>query len=238
VTYRANEEIHLPAGYRATSEFTVTSLERQAAPHQLRAAGVKPTGQRQRLIDDFRNGWQDWFLVAADNRHHWNFKTHKVNDPAYFGPRGARLAFDAETTAPGNTLAVIMETDQWRGYTGRKTRRYTALVTLAEVGLHNIVLPASAFVTPDREALENYDFVTGLVLTPGNKERPESVQTVWQGSIPKFRNLRWEGGQFTPRPKPYLGDRHTPSHADATFREQFAREVEQSVQREKQDAED
>ena len=204
ITYQVEEEIELPRGYRATSQFTVTSLEQEAWPPELREAGVNPTVQRERLIDDFGRGWQDWFLVAADNPHHWNFKTHKVNDPAFFGPRGAELAFEVETTAANNTLAVVMETDQWRGYTGRKTKRYTALVALPESGSHSIRLPAAAFVTPDGETLEHYDFVTGLILTPADEELPEKVKTRWQGAIPTFHNLRWEGGQFVPRVKPYL----------------------------------
>lgn len=235
-TYGTHEETHMPRGYRDTSLLTVTSECRQAAPHQLRESGAKPVGERQRLIDDFRRGWQDWALVAADNSHHWNFKTYKVNDPAFFGPRGAELAFEIETTASGNTLAVIMDTDQWRGYTGRKTRRYTALVKLSEAGAHRVHLPVSAFVTPDGEALDRYDFVTGLILTPGNKELPNKIKAAWQGSIPTFDNLRWEGGQFVPRPKPYLGDRNTQADADVAFREQFEKEVNESVRLERQDA--
>jgi hypothetical protein len=200
VTYCVEEQIHLPPGDRATCEFTVTSLERQATPAQLRAVGVKPTGQRQRLIDDFSRGWQDWFPVAADNRHHWSFKTHKVNDPAFCGPRGAELVLEMVTTAPGNTLAVVMETDQWRGYTGRPTRRYTALVDLPTPGQHRVQLPVSAFVTPGAEVLVSYDYVTGLILTPGHKELPDKVKTAWRGEVPTLGNLRWEGGQFVPRP--------------------------------------
>jgi len=217
ITYRAERAIELPRGYRATSRFTVTSLEHRAVPDELRQAGVKPGGERQRLIDDFRRGWQDWSLVAAENPQHWNFQTYKVNDPAFFGPRGAELAFEVETTAGGNTLAVVMETDRWRGYTGRKTKRYTALVPLPEFGSHHVRLPAAAFVAPDGETLEHYDFVTGLILTPGDKELPEKVKTHWQGKVPTFGNLRWEGGQFAPRPKPYLGERKAgwalPNHA-------------------------
>jgi len=196
ITYQVAEEISLPRGYHPTAQFTVTSLEQSATPRALREAGVKATVEHQRLIDDFSRGWQDWFLVAAGNRHHWSFKTHKLNDPGFTGPRGAELALDIETTAPGNTLAVVMETDQWRGYTGRKTKHYTALVSLAEPGSHSIRLPASAFVTPDGEVLEHYDFVTGLILTPGDKELPEKVKTLWQGDVPTFGNLRWEGGRF------------------------------------------
>ncbi len=219
VTYRVDEEIHLPAGYRATREFTVTSVGLDAAPQQLRAAGVRPTVQRQRLIDDFRRGWEDWSLVAADNPHHWNFETHKVNDPAWFGPRGAALGFEIETTAPGNTLAVIMETDGWRGYTGRKSLRYTALVDLPKAGRHRIRVPVSAFVTPEGDVLDHYDFVTSLILTPGQKEMPKKVTTVWQGRVPTFGDLCWEGGEFAPRPKPYLGASNGKVNSDVALPE-------------------
>jgi hypothetical protein len=205
VTYDTGEVIDMPRGYKPTSRLTVTCQPRQATPEQLLAAGVRPNLQRQRIIDDFRRGWQDWFLVAPDHRHHWNFKTHKVNDPAFVGPHGASLAFGIETTVAGNRLAVVMETDGWRGYTGRKTKRYTALVDLPQ-GWNEIQLAASQFVTPAGEVLSNFDYVTGLIFTPGDKELPETVETVWQGDIPTFRNLRWEGGLFARRPKPYLRD--------------------------------
>ena len=52
--------------------------------------------------------------------------------------------------------------------------------------------------------LANYDFVTSLILTPGDKERPDKVTGVWQGRTPVFRNIRWEGGDFSSRPGPYL----------------------------------
>jgi len=114
------------------------------------------------------------------------------------------LVFDIETTVAGNTLAVVMETDKWRGYTRRKTEHYTALVTLPKVGKQNVRLATSSFVSPDGKPLVNYDRVSGLILTPGDKERPEAVKTHWQGKVPTFDNLRWEGGTFASRPKPYL----------------------------------
>ncbi|HRX56690.1 MAG TPA: hypothetical protein P5016_19410, partial [Verrucomicrobiales bacterium] len=208
---------------------------RQAFPQQLAEAGVKPTGERQRLIEDFARGWRDWSLVGADNKEHWNYQTFKVNDPAFFGPRGASLALEIETTAPDNTLAVVLETDGWRSYTGRKTRRYVAMVPLSGTGHHSITLPIEKFVTAEGETLENYDLVTSLTLTPGQKEAPEKVPLVWQGAIPTFQNIRWEGGEFAPRPRPYLKQGASEIDADAAFRQQFDNAVDESVKREGQD---
>lgn len=232
VTYDTGTRLKMPRGYADTPLLTITSQCRQAFPHQLVEAGVKPSGERQRVIEDFSHGWRDWSLVGIGHTVHWNYETHKVNDPAFVGPRGASLALEIETTAPKNTLAVIMDVDRWRGYTGRKPRRFAAIVELPEAGLHSLELPADKFVTPEGEVLENYDFVTSLILTPGQKERPDKVTEVWQGKIPVFKEISWEGGKFAPRPRPYLKQGASEIDADAAFREQFKNAVDESVRRE------
>ncbi len=233
VTYDTGTPLNMPRGYADTSLLTVTSQCRHAFPRQLAEAGVKSIGKRQRLIEDFSHGWRGWSLVGVGHTVHWNYETHKVNDPAFVGPHGASLAFEIETTAPANTLAVIMDVDRWRGYTGRKPRRFTALVELPEAGSRSVKLPVEKFVTPEGEILENYDFVTSLILTPGQKERPDEVIEVWQGKVPTFKNIRWEGGEFAARPRPYLKQGVSEIDADAAFREQFENAVEESVRRER-----
>ena len=235
ITYQTGEEIAMPAGYAANSLLTVTSECRQAFPHQLAEAGAKAVGERLRLIEDFSHGWRDWSLVGTGHRAHWNFETQKLNDPAFVGPRGASLAFEIETNGPGETLAVIMETDQWRGYTGRKTRRYVALVNLVKAGSHSVNLPVEKFVAENGSVLEHYDHVTGLILTPGRKELPQTVTKEWQSEVPTFDNIRWQGGEFAPRPRPYLKSGSSEIDADAAFREQFDNAVGESVERERRD---
>jgi len=219
VTYDTGGPLKMPRGYADTPLLTVTSQCRQAIPRQLVDAGVQPVVRRERQIEDFRHGWRDWSLVGVGHAEHWNYETHKVNDPAFVGPRGAALALEIETTAPHNTLAVVLEVDNWRGYTGRQPRRYAALVELPEAGLRALKLPVEAFVAPEGDRLENYDFVTSLILTPGQKERPDVVPEAWRGKVPVFRNIRWEGGDFAPRPRPYLKQGAAEIDADAAFRE-------------------
>lgn|GEM_PF-4884736 len=110
------------------------AVHSSAAPSQIKRAGVKPIGKRPRLIDDFHEDWRVWAWVSPDNLPCFDFKTFKLNEPAFFGPQGADLALEMETTVPGNSLAVVMETDQWRSYTGRKTKRFTSLVKLSGSG--------------------------------------------------------------------------------------------------------
>lgn len=235
ITYDTGSQLKMPRGFNDTSLLTITSQCQQASPHQLRTAGVKPNSKRNRLIEDFSNGWRDWSLVGVQHKEHWNYETFKVNDPAFFGPRDASLAFEIETTAPDNRLAVVLVTDNWRSYTGRKTKRYTALVKLNEAGTHSVNLPRTRFKTPKGEVLENFDFVTSLILTPGQKELPDQVTTPWQGNIPVFKRIRWEGGEFAPGPRTYLKQGISEIDADAVFRQQFEKAVEESVTREKQD---
>ncbi|MFT5471216.1 MAG: dienelactone hydrolase [Verrucomicrobiales bacterium] len=232
ITYETGAPLEMPPGYKDTPLLTLTSETRQAYPQQLAEAGVKPSVERRRLIEDFAHGWRDWSLVGVGHTVHWNYETHKVCDPGFFGPRGASLALEIESTAPNNTLAVVLQTDQWRGYTGRKNRRYTAFVPLPEAGAHELNLSIDQFLTPEGDVLESYDFVTSLILTPGEKERPDKVKEAWQGKIPTFGNIRWEGGEFAERPRPYLKSGASEIDADAAFREQFEKGVSESVERE------
>ncbi len=237
VTYDTGDPVKTPAGFEDSSLLTLTSDCRKAYPQQLAESGVKPVGKRQRLIDDFSAGWQDWSLVSAKNHVHWNFETHKINDPAYFGPKGASLHLELETNGPDESLAVVLLTDQWRSYTGRKTRRYTALVKLTSAGIHSITLPMNRFLTEDGQELDTYDFVTSLILTPGQKERPAEVKTEWKSAIPKFTNISWKGGEFVERPRTYLKTGSSEIDADTAFREAFDNAVGESVDREDLDRE-
>jgi dienelactone hydrolase len=231
VTYDTGTILKMPTGYADTSLLTVTSECQQAFPQQLAEADVKETGERQRLIEDFSHGWRDWSLVGIGHTAHWNYETHKVNDPAFFGPRDGALALEIETTAPKNILAVVMDVDRWRSYTGRKPRRFTALIELTDAGSHSLKIPLKEFVTPEGEVLKHYDFVTSLILTPGQKERPNQVRQEWQGKVPTFKNICWDGGHFAARPRPYLKHGDSEADADATFRMQFDEAIRESVDR-------
>lgn len=237
ITYETGSVLTMPRGHSDTSLLTVTSECRKAFPHELKMAGVKERAVRHRVIEDFHKGWRDWSLVGVNHREHWNYETHKVNDPAFVGPRRASLALDVETSGPDESLAVILETDKWRGYTGRKPRRFVAIAKLANAGKHVLDLSIDQFKTADGEVLESYDFVTSLILTPGQKEQPDTITKPWQSKIPTFGNIRWVGGEFSSRAKPYLKSGASEIDADEAFRQQFQNDVQESVRREKQDRE-
>ncbi|MBE9551934.1 MAG: hypothetical protein IMF05_00590 [Proteobacteria bacterium] len=130
MTYDTGTTLRMPRGYAETPLLTITSQCRQAFPNQLAEAGVKAVGGRQRLIEDFTHSWRDWSLVGVRHTAHWNYETHKLNDPAFVGPRGAALTLKIQTTAPANTLAVVLDVDRWRGYDWDMHDRDYALVRL------------------------------------------------------------------------------------------------------------
>ena len=85
--------------------------------------------------------------------------------------------------------------------------------------------------------LPGFDFLTSLIFTPGQKERPDEVTSPWKGEVPTFSQLRWKGGSFEDRPRPYLATGAAEIDADAAFREQFEKGVRESVEREDRDRE-
>ena len=182
------------------------SVARAAYPDALRKAGVKATAQTSRFIDDFSRGFQDWYALNALNRHHWLFATRKLADPRWEAPRNARLAFSIETSLPGNTLAVRLQTDFWRSYTGRRRETWTALVPVPRQGVSTVALACADFKNEAGKPLPDWFGITELLLLPADKTKLPSAKDfqLWRGAVPEFGNLRWEGGEPVRRPKPFL----------------------------------
>ena len=158
------------------------------------------------MIDDFARGFQDWYTLNANNRHHWLLSTRKLADPRWEAPRDARLSFEIEPTEAGNTLAVELKTDSWRGYSGRKPDTWTALVQLARAGRQRVELATNAFANSSGETLDDWYGVTELIFQSGAKSQHSASSDLapWSGEVPRFFELRWTGGEPVRRRKPYL----------------------------------
>jgi len=205
VTYRLSREIAAPPGHAPRiGRLALTGQYRAAYPQQLKTACVAAVGRPRRIIDDFERGWHDWRQISAGNRHHWYFGTHKIADPAWVGPKGGSLAFDVHATEPNNRLGVVIETDAWRGYTRRPRDRFVAVMPLPKAGWTSVELAAEDFENAEGKPLGDWHRATELAFKPANKvlEEEEPAEH-WNGEVPRFRNLRWVGGEFQPRPKPY-----------------------------------
>ncbi len=178
---------------RPTEQYTISSVLHTVAPDGLKRAEVKATEKTSMLIDDFSNGWRDWYLLDAGNPHHWEFSSRKLGDPKWQGQAGQRLALDVQAEKP-NELVIVLTENFFRSYRG-KSQKFAAVVKL--VGgkdTENLSLELKDFKTNDGEVLSSWKNVDVLSLRAyldasgkllGNKS--------WSGSQPVFRKLWWQG---------------------------------------------
>lgn len=233
ITYASGLTLPRRPGVAESDIVTVTSEYQIVQAGELAKAGVIATRTRERLVDDFSHGMRDWYQLNPDNREHWFYATRKLIDPAFMGPKGAKLAFDVVTTAPGNRLAVGLELNTWQNYTGRKQDSYHTIVNLPEDGVNKVELSPADFRNKAGESPGDWDEVTELTLTPSRRvvDVPEAE---WKGNAPELANLRWIGGEDGPRPYPHES---RGGKAAADDREEFNKAIERSVERENLDKE-
>ncbi len=191
-------------GREGDPETFALSTYQAAYPEDLLAAGVQATEKPRRLIDDFSRDFHDWYVLEGRNRHHWFFATRKLADPRWSGPRGGKLSFEIETTAPENVLAVQITTDSWRSYARKKERTYLARVPL-NVGKQRIELSPDDFSTLEGLKLGDWAGITELAFLAADKAwKEDPMLHPWKGDIPRFHELRWVGGELIRRPKAFL----------------------------------
>jgi len=180
---------------RRVERFCLSSDLLTAAPQVLRKAGVKATDRRSLVIDDFKRGFHDWYVLERRNPHHWQFWTRKVTDPKWRGPKGAHLSLEVKS-AEKNTLVVIVRENEWRGYRGRR-KVYVAEVKLkASADWQEIRLAAADFKNAkDGAPLTSWDEIDQLglrayadVVKEGKTAR---LGGRWAGPMPRFRIVRW-----------------------------------------------
>lgn len=160
-----------------------------ATPSQLAAAGVKATLQPSLLIEAFDKGWQkEWFTYDAPSE--WPRKTHKIYDPQFQAPAGARLAMEVKAE---NANKLVVGIDDYASEVALK----------GGPEWQSVVLAAADFQNGDQKPMENWDAIRELRLGSkevlrskaddkgGKVENALQVGGKWNGSAPEFRNLKW-----------------------------------------------
>ncbi len=164
--------------------FNVSSLIKIVSPEELRAAGVKAVLEPALMIEDFKGEWKkEWF---ADSRESWRLRTHKLYDPQWAAPDGAKLELQVRSKQP-NKLVV--------GIDG-----YAAEVALAGGDQwQDIALEPADFKNvaekpmPDWKGIMELRFTDAEHLKSGERgdETRRLVGARWQGDDPEFRDLKW-----------------------------------------------
>ena len=192
VHYRLKEPVSVPYA-RPTSTFAVSSLLHTATPQELSNGNARATDEPSLLIDNLSRGFEDWYLLSADNPHHWQFWTRKITDPKWRGPANHHLSFKVRTEEPNQLIVVITE-NFFRSYRGRQRDRITVVDLPGGPNWHTVSLAASKFRTPNgEESLKSWDHadLLGFRAYYGDSQRPPIGTTRWAGSRPEFRDLRW-----------------------------------------------
>ena len=178
---------------RPTQTFALTSQLQTAAPKELQAKKILATDKLSNLIDDFSRGFQDWYLLSADNPHHWQYWTRKITDPKWQGQADEQLTFDVKMEK-ANQLVVIIKENFFRGYRGRQRELVTVVELPGGDQWQKVSLPAARFQVPDGEdKLSSWEQADLLGFRPYYGDRQGKVigSTRWAGRQPQLRNLRW-----------------------------------------------
>lgn len=194
VHYRLDAPEPVPFA-RPTKSFAISSLLHMATPDELRAAGVKATDKRSLVIDDFADGWRDWYTLSAENPHHWEFSTRKINDPKWRGQGKAQLAVDVQVAQP-NQLVIVLTENFFRSYRGR-SQQYAAVVNLdGGIDTQNVKLSPRDFTAGDGKILDAWNDLDLLSFRAYyDKGRKLLGSKQWVGPKPNFQGVRWIEGE-------------------------------------------
>ncbi len=170
-------------GVYTAEEFTLSSLMPMASPADLKAAGVKATRQPSTVIESFEGDWEkEWFTYKPDQ---WGRKTHKVYDPQWAAPAGAKLAIEVQSEKPNKMVIGI---DQF----------VAEVEVKGGVEWQSIVLSPSDFQDSAREALTSLEGIKELRfadqenLRDKQTKKNRKIGATWNGKAPAFRNLHWK----------------------------------------------
>lgn len=167
VTYRASDG----------TLFAIASDIHVVTKDMLVAAGIAATDTTSMLIDNFSRGFHDWYLINEEHPTLTEFWTHKITDPKWQGPAGAKLKLRLLCTVSTQVKITLVQ-NEWRNYRGTK-QTFTATISVsASPSYQDVIVPMSAF-----GGLTQWNQLDQLGITPGNGS--------WAGSAPVFAELSW-----------------------------------------------
>ena len=169
-------------GLYSIKQFNLSSLMQIATSQQLKAAGVKALNKPSLVIESFKKGWEkQWFTYKPEAMGR---KTHKLHDPQWAAPEGAKLALDLRSEV-ANKLVI--------GIDG-----YAAVANIASGSAwQTIILSAADFKDASEKPMQDWKGIKELRFTDAEHLRgkkgtkPRLIGARWKGKDPEFRNLRW-----------------------------------------------
>ena len=162
-------------GVYTAKTVNISSTMTIVTPGQLTAAGVKAAIKPSPVIESFGKGWQkEWFTY--DLSGNWARNTHKVYDPQYKAPAGAKLSIEVRAEQ-ANQLVIGLG-----GYAAEVAVR-------GRNHWQTVILSADDFRNVDETKLAGWEGIKELRLGPSERLQPK------QGGKP-------EGGSAHKAPAP------------------------------------
>ena len=174
-----------------TDTFAISSMLHTATSNDLHRAGTKATDMRSSLLDDFSHGWQDWYTLSANNPHHWEYSTRKLNDPKWRGQPDEKITLEVQSENE-NELLIVLTENFFRSYRG-KSQEFVAVVKLNGSKSETVSLTPSDFTATTGEKLLSWKNIDLLSLRAYfDKDGTVLGSKSWQGPQPKFLKLYWQ----------------------------------------------
>ncbi|MEZ6038921.1 MAG: acetylxylan esterase [Planctomycetaceae bacterium] len=171
-----------------TDRLAISSMLHTATPDDLRRAETKATDTRSSLIDDFSHGWQDWYKLSANNRHHWEYSTRKLSDPRWQGQSNQKLVLEAQAEYE-NELVIVLTENFFRSYRGN-SQEFVAVIRLRGGKPETLSLLPDAFTATTGQKLSSWKNIDLLSLRAYfEKDGKLFGSKSWKGQQPKVQRL-------------------------------------------------
>jgi len=195
-------------------EFMLTSPFEFAFPEDMRAAGVRPTEKRHRIImtDGEIEG------EGPFSGKEWSLGSGRLVDPRWMAPQGATLDFEIYSSEPGNWIGICT-TRRYHGVNNGEMYYY-AWVKLDSKGWNSLSLEKDDFRNNIGRPVDKWYKCTSIniasvpvieksyrkFLPRAGDRKVESLPAdaeAWRGEAARIRDLHWAGGDCEAVSKPW-----------------------------------
>lgn len=173
-------------------QYAISSQMHIATPAELKKNDVVASEIASTLIDDLSHGWRDWYLLEANNPHHWEISTRKLSDPQWQGQAGQQLAVNLQCDKD-NELVFVLTENFFRGYRG-KSMEYVAVKKLTGgANIQTVTVDLADFQAADGSQPKSWQQVDLLSLRAYYEKGKQLVGSKrWQGPQPVYQRFWWK----------------------------------------------
>lgn len=173
---------------KPVTEVCISSLLQSYSREAIGKAKPALTLQPSRLIDDFRHGLRDWYVLNAGNLSYQQCWTRKITDPVWAGPPGAKLSLTLRMPET-NRLSIVLLQNEWRSYRGPKKTFVCEREIAGAAQAQTLILSPADFTSPQGSPdhwaqLDQLGLCAGYALDAG--QAPS-----WKGAAYELLRVEW-----------------------------------------------